>query len=76
MVDISERLSKLEVILNTYRFYNFTLLDHPKIRSFQLEKLRIDSLENTPVALELDGELVGNTPVEFEILPLRLSFIK
>jgi len=45
----------------------------PEVEYFQTEKLRISSDQDVPV--ELDGELVGNCPVEFELRDHRLRVL-
>ena len=74
-VTIAGNLSKIDVILNTYRFYNFSLTQHPKIKSFQVNTLKVEGMNNQPIALELDGEMTGYSPVEFSILTDALRFI-
>jgi diacylglycerol kinase (ATP) len=45
----------------------------PEVEYFQTERLRISSDQDVPV--ELDGELVGNCPVEFELRHHRLRVL-
>jgi diacylglycerol kinase (ATP) len=45
----------------------------PEVEYFQTERLRISSDQEVPV--ELDGELVGNCPVEFEMREHRLRVL-
>ena len=45
----------------------------PEVEYFQTERLRITSDQDVPV--ELDGELVGNCPVEFELRHHRLRVL-
>lgn len=70
---IARRVSKLGVLLNTYRFYNGTLYRHPKIDIFQVKEMEVTSDEN--IELEADGELLGSVPVRFAILPKALRII-
>ena len=37
----------------------------PEIEYFQTRRLRVESQQSVPV--ELDGEVVGNCPVEFDV---------
>jgi diacylglycerol kinase (ATP) len=45
----------------------------PEVEYFQTRKLRVTSDQDVPV--ELDGELAGNCPVEFEMLERRLRVL-
>lgn len=67
-VTYARRLPKWEVLLQTPRFYNGTILDHPKIKGFQTRRLRVEQLGEVPTLLEADGEFLGETPAEFSIL--------
>lgn len=72
---IAKRLTKLDVILNTFRFYNGTIGRHPKIDTFQVKQLRIEAIGEHPTLLETDGEFLGETPVEFEMLEKALKIV-
>ncbi len=74
-ITYAENISKLSVLLNTPRFYNETLLEHPKIHGFQTRKLRVQSVDKKPICLELDGESAGHTPVEFSVIEKALRFV-
>lgn len=69
----ARQLPKLEVLLQTRRFYNRTILQHPKITGRQVKALRVEHAEGgPPTLLEADGEFLGETPAEFFILEKAL----
>ncbi|MBK7871661.1 MAG: hypothetical protein IPJ74_13780 [Saprospiraceae bacterium] len=70
---LARRLTKLGVLLNTYRFYNGTLHRHPKIDIFQTKHIKVTSDEF--IGLEADGEWLGTTPVKFSVLPQALKIL-
>ncbi len=70
---LARRVSKLGVLLSTWRFYNGTLHRHSKIDIFQVKQIRVEA--PMPVGLEADGELLGETPVTFGILPKALRVV-
>jgi len=73
---IAKQVSKLSVLLNTYRFYNGTLGKHPQIDLYQTTAIRIESLEKSqPLWVEADGEFLGDAPVEISTLPKALKII-
>lgn len=74
-VTYAKEISKIDIVLNTYRFYNESLIDHPRIDGVQAKEISVKSLNQNPVNLELDGEMVGHTPVRFEIMDRSLKFI-
>lgn len=69
------KLSKWNIILNTYRFYNGTLLKHSKVKGFFTKKIKVETMDNLPTGVEVDGEYIGETPVEFKIIPQALKII-
>jgi len=74
-ITIAGRLSKLSILLNTYRFYNGTIAKLSKISTHFSTNIKVESLENDPILLEVDGELLGHTPVEFGIVPNALKIL-
>ncbi len=66
-------LSFPEVVWNLPRFRRGTYLIHPKVDSYLGRRVAASAQES--VFVEMDGELVGTLPAEFEILPrvLRLK---
>ncbi|MFK7775894.1 MAG: diacylglycerol kinase family protein [Saprospiraceae bacterium] len=69
------KISKLAIILNTYRFYNASLLQHSKVEGFLTKKIRVETMDNQPTGVEVDGEYIGETPVEFSILQKALKIV-
>ncbi len=68
-------ISKLGVLLNTYRFYNDSVGEHAQIETFQVKEVEIQAAESEPTLLEVDGEFLGETPARFEIIPNALRVI-
>jgi diacylglycerol kinase (ATP) len=68
----ARQISKLEVLLQTPRFYDGSILKHSKIEGYQARSIAVTHLGDTPTLLEADGEFLGETPVTFEILEKAL----
>jgi diacylglycerol kinase (ATP) len=64
-VVVFKRLGYLEIIKYLQDVVFSSDIRVPEIEYFQTRKLRVDSDQSVPV--ELDGELVGNCPVEFKM---------
>ena len=62
-------VSALTVLANSYRLYLGTHLGMQEVRHAHARRVRAESATTEVVKLELDGELVGRLPAEFEILP-------
>lgn len=72
-ISVYERMNKLRIVKNLRRMYDGSAYEHKKTLHFRAKKLTIKS---EPASLtEVDGELLGTTPVTFEILPRALKII-
>ena len=75
-VTAAGRISRLGVLLNTYRFYNGSVGSHPKVETFYAEKLSVRASDGEPpTLLEADGEFLGETPASFSIIKKALCII-
>lgn len=69
-VTLAGDISRLGVLLNTYRFYNGTVGRHPKVKTFFAKEATVNAAPGAPPTLiEADGEFLGETPVAFELIP-------
>ena len=66
-------VGRLEFLHTFPRVYNGTHLTHPKISLKRAYCARLESTER--VLMEADGELIGETPVSFSVLPEALSVV-
>ena len=84
MADLSDGLADVIIMKKTtlaefVRIATLALkgdhLNDPHIVHFKASKLKIHSKSNDPVLINLDGELGGVLPGEFEVLPRHLNVI-
>jgi YegS/Rv2252/BmrU family lipid kinase len=69
-------VSKIGVLLNTWRFYNGTLGKHPKIETMQVKTVRVEAPGGEAgILLEADGEFLGCSPAEFSVIEKALTVI-
>ena len=72
----ARQIPQLEVLIQTHRFYNGSILKHPKVTGLNTEgPIRVNSLGDQPTLLEADGEFLGEAPAEFRILPKALHVV-
>jgi diacylglycerol kinase (ATP) len=64
-VVVFKRLGYLEIIKYLQDVVFSSEINAPEIEYFQTPRLRVESAEKVPV--EVDGELLGNCPVEFNV---------
>lgn len=68
-------LPKLEVLLLTSRFYNGTIIRHPKVLTDQVCTVSVEPLDELPTLLEADGEFLGQAPATFEMIEKALKVV-
>ena len=73
-VTVIEKMSLLEVIFNIRYLFNGKIYDHKKITHYRTREISIFPIEND-IPLELDGELIGNIPVSFEMLKEQITVV-
>lgn len=59
--------SKWEILANLSRVYRGSHLSHPKVKLYRAREVRVEARE--PLLLQADGELLGETPARFELIP-------
>lgn len=64
-------LGRLEVVMNTPRLYNGTILEHPKVSAQRAKTVVVESRQR--MLIEADGELIGPGPAVFRIHPAALQ---
>jgi diacylglycerol kinase family enzyme len=63
-------INKLEFIHGLSMVYKGTLGKHPKVSTYKAKNIDIKSKE--PLYLQADGELLGQAPASFRVLPQAL----
>jgi len=66
-------LSKPDLLWSLPRIYKGTHLTHPKVTMKKAKEIEIRSAQ--PMQLQADGELLGQVPARFRILPSVLKVI-
>lgn len=69
----ADQLDKLELIKLVGKIYSGEHVGHPKVR--MARGRRLTAVSDQPVAFHLDGDVVGNLPVTFELLPQAIDVI-
>ncbi len=72
-VTIINGMGKFEIIRNLKILYNGRILQHPKIDGYKCKNINVSS--ETAMYAEADGESLGQTPVEFGIIPEALKIV-
>ncbi len=73
-ITVIKKMGLLEVLRNLPYLYNGKILKHKKTMHFRSSSITINTIkENIPV--EVDGEFIGHTPVEFSLLKDKIKVI-
>lgn len=64
-------LSKPDLLWSLPRIYKGTHLAHPKVTMMRVKEVEIRSAQ--PIPVQADGELLGELPARFRVLPSALS---
>jgi diacylglycerol kinase family enzyme len=73
-VMVAGNLGKLEFLWSLPRLYKGTHLTHHKVDSKTAKEIEVKSLDGE-LFVQADGELLGEVPARFSILPAALNII-
>ena len=68
-----KKLGKFSVLKEVKNLYDGSFVNHPKVETFTGKKFHITS--DPPIQIEVDGESLGHSPFDFEIIPRCLKVI-
>lgn len=72
-ITIIKEMGKFEIIRNLKILYDGTILTHPKVDGYKCKNIRVSS--GSLLYAEADGETLGHTPVEFNIIPDAVKIV-
>lgn len=72
-ITIIKKMRKGEIIRNLKLLYDGTILSHPKVENYTGKDILIDS--DPLIHVEADGESLGHSPIEFQILPRSINIV-
>jgi YegS/Rv2252/BmrU family lipid kinase len=72
-ITIVNKIRKGDIIMSLKMLYDGTLYEHPKINGYTGKHILIDS--DPLIHVEADGESLGHSPIEFEIIPKCINVI-
>jgi diacylglycerol kinase (ATP) len=80
LFDISVvNIGKFKLLRHFNRMYKATLLPHPNIYEFSSKRVRVEMLdasEENPYLCQVDGEILGTVPVNYECIKDGYEFIR
>lgn len=74
-ITLIKKASKFKVITNIKNLYDGSFVKIPEVETFTGKKIEIIARPKHSVFLEADGESLGNSPLEFNIIPKSVCLI-
>lgn len=68
-------ISPWEMVLKAHKFYNGSIIHHPQAFATQAKSIRVEAPAETPAIVEVDGELLGQTPIEFVMFEKAIQVV-
>lgn len=72
-VNLAETLSRRAAAALIWRMSRGQLISHPKLRFFNARAVAVEA--DPPIEVQADGEIIGQTPAQFEIMPGALRVL-
>lgn len=70
---IVDNLSKYEMLKIRPRLYEGTHVNYPKVREIKIKVITVES--DKTLLVEADGDIIGECPASFRILPKALTVV-
>jgi len=70
---VIKKMPRFEIIKSLPLLYNGKILNHPMVSSYRGKKIVINSVPE--IHVEVDGESMGHSPIEIEVLPRSVRII-
>jgi len=72
---VIKKTSKFTVIKNIKNLYDGSFINLPEVETYTGKKITVTSVPPHAIFLETDGESLGNSPLDFEIVPKAVKLI-
>ncbi len=74
-VTVIRKTTKLRVVKNIKNLYDGSFISMPEVETFTGQKFTIRSTPSDKLFLETDGESLGHSPLDFEVIPRAAKMI-
>lgn len=72
-ITIIQKIGKFKALTNVHRLYSGSFIQLPEVNTYSAERVDITSDKN--LYLEIDGESLGHTPLEFTVKPSTIRIL-
>ena len=74
-VTLIKKTTKMRVVKNIKNLYDGSFINMPEVETFTGKKFTIISTPSNKLYLETDGESLGHSPLDFEVIPRAAKMI-
>ncbi len=74
-VTVIRKTGKLRIIRNIKNLYDGSFIELPEVETFRGEQFTVRSVPENALYLETDGESLGNSPLDFQIISKAVKLI-
>jgi YegS/Rv2252/BmrU family lipid kinase len=74
-VTLIKKTTKMRVVKNIKNLYDGSFINMPEVETFTGKKFTITSTPSNKLYLETDGESLGHSPLDFEVIPRAAKMI-
>jgi len=75
-ISLIKKTNKLKVITNINNLYDGSFVKMPEVETFKGKQISLLSKPKNTIFLEADGESLGYSPIEFEIIPKSIKLVR
>jgi diacylglycerol kinase (ATP) len=77
-ITVIDNMGRIKLLINFNKMYSKSLMPHPNVLEYESKKLKIEMVDpsDEPYIGQVDGEIIGKLPINYEILPDGYEFIK
>jgi diacylglycerol kinase (ATP) len=73
-INLAETVSRRAAAALIWRMSRGHRISHPKLRYFTARALAVEA--EPPIEVQADGEIIGHTPAQFEVMPQLLNVLE
>ena len=74
-ITIAENITIGNVLLNILKLFNGSIVNHPKVKTYKSNHVKIAIHDNSHPFIQADGELITTSNLEIQLIPKAIQFI-
>lgn len=74
-ITIAENITMNDVLWNIRKLFSGSIVNHPKVKTFKSNYIKININDDNQPFIQADGELITTSDLEFKVIPKAIQFI-